>query len=744
MCSSRNLGRLALAALLLLSFSLAACFDAGDPAPSGTGPVAESTVGQPRNTLSLTQPQPTTALPLPTPHPGNTPWVVQRMDAVILVYDLSDAGASLLKSLDLRQMRGEPGFFGSYGFKEWTGVGEAKPIGVMHELGHAYWGGFPVEGFPELSWETPAGEAISPAMELYHADTLRFMAQPPDGHEVLRQRMRNLPNLSQENPEPLFHNLEADLVYATGGDLALTPPILRKYWTRFLKPGAWESWPQAVAWYQSLDDEARGTANKWLGFEHLDLRRYGSNIEYSSASGPAGVNPRSMDAIDREERQRLFDLADQFDLLLGDSQQTENFQFWRGYLRDKLILNRSHPSYLPSLDTPIAHDLARALDFLDALEGLPADQRPASLESQLAEQPFLVNFLPVLDNNILLELFSKPPDLPPGATLQATASFVERLQRFTGAVDRVLAAGAVDPKAGGKELTAFLRSTGYEPREDVKLFLELLRDADLVTASRVMQTLPSETVARLMEAAPHHMRTLLTPPQLLKKLNVAATAQPDEIAWGIALLLEHPSGNFRVEEPYLTQMHQIVAKLAENDPEAALSIIKESAYPLDSFIQEQPLAAVAILGSDIQAAVQIVKDSDPVLSPPARIIYRLISTDPVFAAVISAALDESGEEMVVVESLAYFAYDETRMRRWPDLGISLERDGAFLEALWRLRGGDWLRKRSTTVLSLYREKAAAGEVSPGFIDQYRATWYAAVSTLPPGPAREELSRMLGD
>ena len=32
-------------------------------------------------------------------------------------------------------MEGEPGFFGSYGFTEWAGVGEASPIGVAHELG---------------------------------------------------------------------------------------------------------------------------------------------------------------------------------------------------------------------------------------------------------------------------------------------------------------------------------------------------------------------------------------------------------------------------------------------------------------------------------------------------------------------------------------------------------------------------------------------------------------------------------
>ena len=48
-------------------------------------------------------------------------------------------------------------------------------------------------------------------MKQYHSNILAFMVQPPDGHEVYRQRLRNLPSLSQDNLEPLFHHLEADL-----------------------------------------------------------------------------------------------------------------------------------------------------------------------------------------------------------------------------------------------------------------------------------------------------------------------------------------------------------------------------------------------------------------------------------------------------------------------------------------------------------------------------------------------------
>ena len=98
---------------------------------------------------------------------------------MVALYRPTPTGEALLRSLDLRHLPDEPGFFGSYGFFGWAGVGEAKPIGVMHELGHSYWGGFPVIGRPHLSWERPEEGEIAPALASYHRDILAFMAQPP-------------------------------------------------------------------------------------------------------------------------------------------------------------------------------------------------------------------------------------------------------------------------------------------------------------------------------------------------------------------------------------------------------------------------------------------------------------------------------------------------------------------------------------------------------------------------------------
>ena len=140
--------------------------------------------------IRLPAPEPIRA---PTPEPN--PWVQARLDSYARLYNITPGGREAFASLDIRQMVGQPAWFGSTGFQGFTGMGQAKPAIVAHELGHSYWGVFPVTGRPDLSWEIPEGETISPALSQYRDDLRLFMLQPPDGYEQLRERFRNLPNL---------------------------------------------------------------------------------------------------------------------------------------------------------------------------------------------------------------------------------------------------------------------------------------------------------------------------------------------------------------------------------------------------------------------------------------------------------------------------------------------------------------------------------------------------------------------
>lgn len=690
-------------------------------------------------------PLPTPAGPpaSPTPNPGNSSWVLERVDALINLYDFTDSGAALLRSLDLRQMRGEPGFFGSFGFYKWAGVGEARPIGVMHEVGHSYWGGFPIQGFPELSWKVPEGETISPAMRRYHADILFFMSQPPDHFEVLRQRLRNLPEVSNDNREPLFHSLEADMAYATGGDLALVPPILRKYWSRFLKEGPFGSWYDAVAWYQSLEAGDRTAANKYLGFEHLDLRQYPT---LTPAEEMPNLLQGRLGTLAQEERQRLFDLADQFDLLLGAAQEEEKFRFWRGYLRDKVRLDGLHEGYLASLDAPRAAGLASALKFLRELSGLAPGAQARRVMEQLPGQPFLVNFLPALDNRTLLELFRRGGPLPEGATLQATASFVQRLERFSKDVEEVLSAARRDPSRGAESLREVVSNIGLERKEDLRLFFELLRDEDHQLTSAAVQSLDKAFVQRLIESVPVQIRFTLKPDELLAKLDVTVQSEISDLKQGIGVLIYEPSGNYLIDEPYLERMYDVVAERGRTQDGGLqrdlLDIVLEAGFPLDEFIRRNPREAAALLSQDPGLSAAGILAGDPVRSPPARTIHRLVFADPSLAARVVTTLEDAGNRGAAVDALAYLAYDKDRSGRLPQLPISLEHDGRFLDALALRKGDDWLGLRLKEAFSLFVDRQAKGEVPGDFLAQFNATLTAAAAALPGADARNRLNGVI--
>ncbi|MEE8177512.1 MAG: hypothetical protein V3T65_05910, partial [Acidobacteriota bacterium] len=614
-----------------------------------------------------------------------------------------------------------------------------KPQGVMHELSHSYWGGFPIDGFPELGWDDASGDRLSSGLERYHLDLLAFMAQPPDDFEVLRQRLRNLPKVSADNSEPLFHNGEADLVYNTGGNLALVPPILRKYWNRFLAPGPFPSWYEAVNWFLELSGDDRVNANKYLGFEHLAVGQFGSIAPFDGASN---VISERRGVLAQEEQQRLFDLADQFDSLIGDAQNEENFQFWRGYLRDKVRLQRTHPAYLSSLDLPRAGELSSALDVLTALESRPPNEQAAELASLFPAQPFLVNFLPALSNKALLELFAVGTPLPEGATLQATASFVERLNRFGAIVKGVLDQGREDLEQGTKELRDFLDDVAYEPADDLRLFFELLRDADPGTARQIVQALDKSTIRDLMEPVPFQLRALFSPQELLAKLDITAQAESDDLIRGITLMVEKPSGNFIVDEPYLGLLYRVLADVGRDSPDRVIRILRDSPVNLEGFILAQPDAAVGSISTDIRAAMTLVRGGDRVLSPPARIIYRLINANPVWAAELLAAFSEEDESELVTESLAYFAYDKDRLERLPGLPISLEKDGEFLGALLDNQGEGWLAKGLGQAFNLFGERVAASEAPPEFLVRYQETLEAAAATLPGENTRNQLEQVI--
>ena len=713
----------------------ASTFSTLTPTPAIT---ATQTVPTPIHIHAPTLTPASTSVPIPiaTPAPVRQSalsheeiWVRDRVDAVVSLYGITLEGSEALHRLDVRWMRDDPGFFGSFGYKGWAGVGEARPTGVMHELSHSYWGLFPVTGFPELAWDVPQGAVSSPGLERYHGDILKFMRQPPDRFEFLRGRLRNLPRLSARNTEPLFHTLEADMVYTTAGDLTLIPPILRKYWDRFLQPGPFYSWDEAFRWYQALPSQEKQTANKYMGFEHFDIRGYVS----LKGAGPTGLEGGVRDILIAEEMQRLRDFVQVFDtvsaFVLGTPEREENFRFWRRYLRDKITLQGQYPELVASLNLPRSQDIAAALDFFKDISGKSADEKAALVIQELDNQPFLVNFLPALDDLTLRKIFTSGAKLPEGTPVRVTSVFVESLERFIPQVERILEGGRQETSRGAGELESYLNTVNFNDKEELGLFFEVLQGSDNATARTVVAALDDSMLSRLLRSVPTHLYNFLTPARFLEFLNITPDSSPDELDRGIEDMITYPSGNFRIDEPFLDEMYRVVVGRSRMAPRETLDVVAHSPFPMERFIGLHPAAAVNLMSTDVETTLEIVKTSDPVTFHPTRFVYRLIHADPEFAALLVEHLDAANEDGLVIEALAHFAYDADRVEAIPELPISLERDGRFLKRLLEDKGVEWLEDRIGKAVALYEQRANANVVSDDFLEAYERILRTAASRL---------------
>jgi hypothetical protein len=669
-----------------------------------------------------------------------SPWVQERIAALETLYDFTLQGRLFLEALDLRQMRGQPGWFGSFGFDGWTGVGEAKPESIVHEVGHAYWGAFAVIGRPDLSWDTSRSGDLSSAMSQYHQDLITFMAQPPDPFEPLRQRLRNLPQVLLGASLPLFHFGEADLVHTVGGNVQLLPPILRKYYDQYLPRGSFGSWYAALEWYQGLSPEDARMTGAYFGLTHFPLSQY-RDLRPSEAT----ALPREIaEAAAQEEQQRLVDFARQFNIVTGvEEVDGESFDsdlfFFRGYLRDKLALYGRHPQVLSDLEQepPMAADLDRVFGVFASLRGAPLNEQ-ADILGQHIGDPFFSNFWPLVDSALLMELYRQgvtPADTEP--LERATDDGIEQLSRVAGRASRILERAREDLSSGARALEEALTEALKEDRAEVSLLVEMLSAADREIAQAMGRELDEDLVRTLLEEASGALRRLLAPQELLPVLGITPQASADELVRGIRELLQGTSGNFRIDQPYFSQVYALVALRGESRPREALDIVTRSGLLLEDLLREYPQQALAILASDMDQVADHIAGTEGHGRTPQRLVHAIIGQDPLLAARLVTRL-ESRSPSAVREALIYFAYDSYRKARLPSLEVSPEKDGLFLLALAELRGEQWVIRTMGEAIATYDESAREGTVPPDFLQAHRATLTAAAEQLDDPDAQARL------
>ena len=689
----------------------------------------------------------------PSPAPGNPSlsqeemWVRDRVQAVVSLYNISPAGQEWLESYDLRQMVGRPGWFGSLGYDQWAGVGQAVPNSVLHEVSHSYYGAFPVSGHPELTWKRRSGEDLSSAMQQYHQDLITFMFQPPDRYEPLRERFRNLPNLSRQEDPDLFHIGEADLLYTTAGSLNLIPPILRKYFDQFLEGAEFQTWTEAIAWHLGLSSEEKKFSESYIGITHIPLKLYRD----LKASDVPRLPERIKVVLEREERQRLIDFADQFDLIksnefsLVDAANVDrSFQFWRDYLRDMLKLHKKHLQVLANAGGK-GPQLKDALDMFLEAENKSLEQQIEYFKDRLKDPDFM-DFAVLLPSRVLIELFGRSSDdLAIQSAGDVVGKFSQKLAAYAKAVDMVLSTGREDLPKGSEQLERFLQGLSDDQQEkDLTLIFELMRDTDRVTAKTLINRLSDELILRMLKNKASAVRgDAVSPERLLQALKITPQHSSNEMVQGLKILFEETSGNFQIDKPFTSLAYRVITDVGTRDYRLGLDILRDSEVPFLDFIRTSPEASVRVLSSDPSEAARLVANPKGYARSPQGIIYGLINVDPEFAARLVEQLEELGERSLVVEAVAHFAYDASRLDAVPGLPISLENDGLFLKKLLEDRGPEWLEGRLGEAISLYRQRVQRDESPGDFLEAYETTLAAAASKLEDRQAGRTISEMIG-
>ena len=656
---------------------------------------------------------------------GQTPWVRERVEAVIRLYNIAPAGQQWMRGYDLRQMVGQPGWFGSLGYDSWAGVGQAIPHIVLHELSHSYYGAFPISGRADLAWQKSPGQEVSPALAQYHSDLATFMAQPPDSYEPLRERFRNLPNLSKEEDPDLFHLGEAGLMYMTAANLNLAPPILRKYFDQLIQEGEVQTWREAITWYLGLSDDDKKVADRYIGIPHFPLGRYRALKPEERTHLP----PHIQDILQAEERQRLVDFAQQFDLIkanefsLVDAAAIDRgFEFWRNYLREMRDLHKKHPEILEVVPDSRRPQLRRALDTFIQAEKLSEEEQADFFGDKMGD-PLLLDFMVLLKAGTLVELFGEAEEDGPIESLEGVINrYSRKLASYAKEMNAVLEVGRKNPDKAARRLEKFLGGLSDEQQDqDLAVIFDLLRDSDRVVAKNVANRMSDQAILRMLENKASAVRNNIGEERLLLALKITPQHELSDIAAGIRKLLDETSGNFQIDRPFTNMAFRVIADVGERNFQDGLFVVGESGIPLVDFVGRFPEEAVAILSSNVEEAARLVSNLEGFAHAPWGIVHAIIFAEPELAGRIVVELGRQSSDALVAESLIVFAFDAERKAANPDLRISLEKDLEFVEYLVDTQGPQWVQGYLEAALRKYNDEVRRNRIDADFIVQYRAT-----------------------
>ena len=321
-----------------------------------------------------------------------------------------------------------------------------------------------------------------------------------------------------------------------------------------------------------------------------------------------------------EERQRLKDFAEQYDLIkrekfsLTDAASVDgDFKFWRALLREMLDLHRKYPTVLSEQAGDQGLRIAGVLDAILEAKGLPYQEQVRRFRPRLQE-PLVADFLVLLNSRVLVELLPKAPQESPQEPVQGViGQFTDKLRRFTLAVDAAVTTGKRDAVRATQEFEGFLAGlSDQELEKNLDIIFDLLWEADKDTAGILVNGMSDAAILRLFDTNPAAtMNGHVRPQRLLATLNITADAPQGQLTSGMLSLLDNTSGNAQIDRPFTDLAYDILAKRGTEKPVEVLAVLKEaqvplSAQPFSGFTASPPRAASAILGADLETSQQAV------------------------------------------------------------------------------------------------------------------------------------------
>ena len=106
-------------------------------------------------------------------------------------------------------------------------------------------------------------------------------------------------------------------------------------------------------------------------------------------------------------------------------------------------IHKRHPDLVEEYESAGTEDsIAEAFEALESAMGLGHGDAVEYLTEQIEEDSFLYNFLPVLDNRLLLAVLEpEEEDVAAHALPKGAAAFVEELRHHIGDVESILEVG---------------------------------------------------------------------------------------------------------------------------------------------------------------------------------------------------------------------------------------------------------------------------------------------------------------